>query len=1117
MDRESTQGRRSHPSSGEPLVEDRVGSTAHLLGNDAIVRGALEAGVAFVAGYPGTPSSEITDGFSRIARSRDIAFEYSVNEKVALELAFAAALAGARSLTAMKHLGLMVAGDPISTIPYVGVEAGMVVVSAGDPSCHTSPNEADQRHLGPMLHLPILDPSTPAEAHAMTRAAFELSEECRLPVLLRTTTRVAHSRGAVRLGELRPKRVTGFVRDPARHVPVPANARRMRLELKERVEVARAWMARSGFFQQHGRGKHVVLASGAPAATAADLLALAGASERVALWRLGTVYPLPEAQIVEALRGVERLLVVEELSPFLENALFALSARHGLSLTVLGKHSGHLPEEFEYGADVVQRALHDAFGVGQPPRKKPALPVVPPRAPSLCPGCPHRAAFVAARAAFDEDQIYMSDIGCYTLGYAPPLSTADALLCMGAGFTLAAGVAKVTGKRTVGFMGDSTFFHAGMPALLDSIKENANVVAVVLDNEITAMTGFQESPTREQRIEDVARALGARYVETIDPYELEASSAAFRRARGAPGTSVVVVRRPCPVNAARENGSAQKKPAYVAETERCRTCGRAELKLRCDVPITEGFERNLARVASQKGHLRLESDVAPCAERCPLSLCIQGYAGHLAAGEHVEALRHVMARTPLPHSVCRVCDRPCEDGCVRHGLDEPVAINDLKRYLVDWAEAERPELLDVERQPSNGLEVAVVGAGAAGLAAAHDLAVRGYAVTLFDAEARPGGLLTHGIPEYRLPEHSVSRDIERVLGLGVSFVGGQRLGVELRLDELRARYRAVFLAIGAHRGKTLELPGASDPAAPETIEALRYLRAVRLGLNVPAGSCVVVIGGGNAAIDAARSALRKGASSVSIACLEKPSAMPALCDEITAAEHEGVVLFTTVRPVRVEPSALVVARLADGAEQRLACDLVIVAIGQEPDPAALETSQLERDPNGLVRVDALTGHTSLPGVFAGGDVVFGERTVTNAIGWGLRAAWAIDRELSGAEVADRRPPPELPKKRALVSARAPVRPRRFPAELELDARLRGMGEVVRGLSAADAREEARRCLQCGLCGNCRACIEALGCPAIGMDPSREHVVVDPVWCIGCGVCADVCSNRALSPAGAPCP
>ena len=239
----------SGPAPRPDVLLGAEGFTECLLGNEAIVRGALEAGVAFMAGYPGTPSSEITDGFARIASARHVAFEYSVNEKIALELAFASAIAGGRSMCAMKHLGLMVAGDPLSTIPYIGVEAGMVIVSAGDPSCHTSPNEADQRHLGPMLHLPVLDPSTPAEAHAMTRAAFELSEACRLPVLLRTTTRVAHSRADVRFGALTEPRVTGFVRNPSRYVPIPGNARRMRVELKERIERAREWMAGSGFLR----------------------------------------------------------------------------------------------------------------------------------------------------------------------------------------------------------------------------------------------------------------------------------------------------------------------------------------------------------------------------------------------------------------------------------------------------------------------------------------------------------------------------------------------------------------------------------------------------------------------------------------------------------------------------------------------------------------------------------------------------------------------------------------------------------------------------------------------------------------------------------------------------
>ena len=401
----------------------------------------------------------------------------------------------------------------------------------------------------------------------MTRAAFELSEACRLPVLLRTTTRVAHSRGSVTLGPMLAKRATGFVREPGEYVPIPANARRMRIGLKDRMAQARNWMARSGFFRVEGEGEDVVLAAGAPAATAADVLRLAG-NRRVALWRLGTIHPLPEEELVSRLARVKRLVVVEELSPVPRGA--HPGARRAPRALGAGARQavGTLPRGVRVlrrrrAARPVRRARASVSRLPQ----RPAPVAVPVRAPSLCPGCPHRAAFFAARAAFDEGQIYMSDIGCYTLGYAPPLSTADALLCMGAGFTLAAGVARVTGKRTVGFMGDSTFFHAGMPALLDAIKEQANVVAVVLDNEITAMTGFQESPTDGKKIEDVARALGAKHVETIDPFDLAASIAAFRRAKGALGTSVVIVRRACPVGLARTPRAPPRPAPFVADPD----------------------------------------------------------------------------------------------------------------------------------------------------------------------------------------------------------------------------------------------------------------------------------------------------------------------------------------------------------------------------------------------------------------------------------------------------------------------------------------------------------------------------------------------------------------------
>jgi len=541
----------------DPLLVDTEDHSALLLGNEAIVRGALEAGVGFACGYPGTPSSEVTDAFARISKQRSIQFEYSVNEKIAVEMAFAASLAGTRSISAMKHLGLMSAGDPISTIPYVGVVGGMVIVSAGDPSCHTSPNEQDQRHLGPMLHMPTLDPSTPQEAHHMARLAFELSERSRLPVLLRITTRVAHARASVRFGRLKAAEVSGFTRDPARFNPIPFNARKLRIQIPERLETARMMMAESGLFCRSGNGRQAILATGSPAATCADLVQELKIQDEVILATVGGVHPLPEPEIRELLNDVDRILVVEELSPFLEDAVCALCSRHGLSTEIMGKRTGHLPEPFEYEPAIVRGALHSALELGPGLSATTSFEPVVSRPPTLCPACPHRFTYFAARRAFGDEQLLFNDIGCYTLGYGPPLDTSDALLCMGAGFTLAAGVSRVTGERTVGFLGDSTFFHSGMPALLNAIKEDVNMVAVILDNQVTAMTGFQQSPTvdlppegpltRRVSIEGIVRALGARHVETISPSDLGASIAAFERARDAQGVSVIVAEEPCPI------------------------------------------------------------------------------------------------------------------------------------------------------------------------------------------------------------------------------------------------------------------------------------------------------------------------------------------------------------------------------------------------------------------------------------------------------------------------------------------------------------------------------------------------------------------------------------------
>ena len=1129
--------------SSSPLLLDRPGHSELLLGNEAIVRGAIEAGVGFACGYPGTPSTEVTDAFARLAPALGIPFEYSVNEKIALEMAFAASIAGARSIVAMKHLGLMYAGDPLSTIPYIGTVGGMVIVSAGDPSCFTSPNEQDQRHLADMLHIPLFDPRTPQEALDITRFAFALSERCSLPVILRPTTRVCHTMAAVRFGPIEARREPSFHRAPERFIPIPATARRLRGEITTRLAVARKMIDESGLFlpgnpsagHRHGIA---ILASGSPAATCADLLVELGIADEVTLLATGVISPLPETRLVAHLRNVRTLLVIEELSPYLEDHVRALISLHDLKTEVLGKRSGHLPENNEYGPEVIQGAIYEAFRLGKPPVAPPNPEATAPRPPTLCPSCPHRSAFVAARSVFGEDALFFNDIGCYTLGAAPPLKAGDALLCMGAGFTLAAGVARTTGERTLGFVGDSTFFHSGMPALLNAIKSDVNMVAVIMDNEVTAMTGFQQSPAieieggrvrRTVNIEGVVRGLGAKHVETVDPHDLQTTFQAFERARDHQGLSVIITTHACPVYHAKlhlgdaQTGSAAEVDTYRVEPSTCGRCGRAATGHRCEQGVSESFERAIVRARALEVDPEVaRPDVAPCAERCPLYLCIQGYTAHIVAGHYREALELILAGLPLPDAVCRVCHKPCESACVRGGVDEAVGINDLKRFVMDWANAQDEFPYQIVPAPDNGLRVAVVGMGPAGLAAAHDLRARGYEVHGFDAAPAPGGLLRSGIPAYRLPREALARDVERILAAGVHFEGGMRLGDNLHLADLLARHDVVLLAIGAGRGVALALPGDG----PAVVDALAYLRRPTVGAK-----SVVVIGGGNAAIDASRTALRQGAERVVIACLEGRDEMPAIGEEIHEAAREGVELHAGRRARRRVAGGVelvdVASRVAGdfsranfddvaGSQEVIPADLVITAIGQQLDEAILAGLEVGLAcEDGLVRIDRDTGCTSHPRLFAAGDLVTRDRTVTGAIASGLRAAWGIDRVLRGGAEADRRlPPPHVAPGVPWVAGpekkwRTGYEPRHRPPVVDPNRGVASFAEVVGSLDEARARAEAARCLFCGRCGNCRSCLDLFGCPAFLLDD--ESILINAELCVACGVCAGFCPNGALVP------
>ena len=566
--------------SQHPLVSGKAGEHHLLLGNEAIVRGALEAGVHVVTCYPGTPSSEVVDTFQHLKGDLGSRYrvEYSVNEKVAMEVACGAALGGGMSLVCMKHVGLNVAADPLFTAAYTGLPGGLVVLSADDPGCHSSQNEQDNRGYARLAGLPCFEPASAQEAKGMTRDAFQLARQLQQPVLMRTTTRVNHMRGAVRFGELpdmAKNAPLGFTRDHGRFVPVPAVALKRHKALAQQLERARTFAESSRFntCREAGEGVRLgIIASGVARNYLADALATAGWEERVHVLELGMTWPLPTAMIGDFLKKCDRVLILEEGADFLERDVRALAQQLGLAVQLEGKDD-ILTEFGEFSTSLMLQRLAAWFNVPCPAKAVPANPgPLPGRPPNLCPGCSHRSVYFAARQVFGDDAIYSSDIGCYTLGLLPPLRTADFLICMGSSISGGSGMATTSGKQVVAFIGDSTFFHSGMTGLANAVFNRHNVLLVILDNGTTAMTGHQVNPGMDQKIlgdtcmhldiERIVQALGVEEFVSVGAYNVRGLTKAFNEMREKSGVRVIIAKEPCVLYARRQ---LKKKQSAVAE------------------------------------------------------------------------------------------------------------------------------------------------------------------------------------------------------------------------------------------------------------------------------------------------------------------------------------------------------------------------------------------------------------------------------------------------------------------------------------------------------------------------------------------------------------------------
>lgn len=578
-----------------PLLADTPGATHLLLGNEAIVRGAVEAGIQVVTCYPGTPSSEVPDTFYRISPEGKYYFEYSVNEKVALEVASGATLAGALTLCTMKHVGVNVAADPLMTLCYTGAPGGIVLLSADDPGCHSSQNEQDNRIYARIAGMPVFEPSSAQEAKDMTRDGLLLSKKHGAPLLLRTTTRVNHLRGPVEFGPAPdPGKAEGFKRNPSKFVPIPAFARPMHLALMERMEALREEAENSPYNTVTGKGELGIVCSGIARAYVEDALENAGLADKVSVLNLGFSHPLPERLCLDFIKSVKKVLVVEELEPVLENDLRVLAQKNKLDVEISGKDV--LPRNGEFHVTMVENAIREQVGEPVLPGCECSLPELPMRPPNLCAGCPHRGTYFAAKKVFGDDAVYSSDIGCYTLGILPPLQAADFLICMGSSISAGGGAAKAGGQTVVAFIGDSTFFHSGLTDIANAVFNSHDILAVVLDNRTTAMTGHQPHPGVDKTvigendhpldIEAAVRGLGVTEVRSVNPFNQKKTIAAFEELKALKGVRVLIAKEPCPLYTRRVYKKVAPQVAYVADT----CTGRFECldKLACPAMYKEG-------------------------------------------------------------------------------------------------------------------------------------------------------------------------------------------------------------------------------------------------------------------------------------------------------------------------------------------------------------------------------------------------------------------------------------------------------------------------------------------------------------------------------------------------
>ena len=1119
-----------------------------LLGNEAISRGLVEAGCQFMTAYPGTPSSEILPAVVDFAKELGLTLyaEWSTNEKVALETALAASYSGKRSAVAMKQVGLNVAADPALSAAYIGVAGGLVLIVADDPGLHSSQTEQDSRLFALFSKIPALDPASPQEAKDMVALAFELSERHQIPVMLRPTVRICHSEQSIECKPIdAPLRSAKFEKNPKRWAATPRARMGLHQQLNQKLAAIEkefaTWPGNHAFFptdMTSPRAPLGIVAAGVSHAYINDLLPSLGLADRLPVLKIATAYPLPRALVDDFARRCERLLVVEETDAAVE-----LQIR--LSIPVWGRLTGHIPAHGELTPGVIEKHLAAAareagLAVTERPANRLLAAVtgldLPIRRPTCCPGCGHRSIFYTLRRAFPE-AIFPGDIGCYTLGLNQ--GAVDTVHDMGASISMAAGFYHAhaqDGKSPPIFatIGDGTFFHSGAAGLENAVANGARFVLLVLDNGTTGMTGMQPTAALGEtadghaggivHLETLIRGCGVTYLEHANPVDLGSFQRvlldALDHSRAADGgVAVVLARYACVTQLKGLGPNRNPLPVEVRHGTRLRA------------PATlAAFDPDWMP--------RHQDQLSPCAEACPAGNDIERLMTLAAAEKWTEVAQMLYEEHPFPSTLGRVCPHPCESRCNRASHDGALAINAIERVAGDRGHSAGAF---VTRGRAQGKTVAVVGGGPSGLAAAYHLARHGYDVEIFEALPEIGGMLRWAITEYRLPANVLQRELDVFAALGVTIHTGVRLGDNLAWSELD-RFDAVYLATGAWKQRPLNIPGEDRDGV---LVGLDYLHQVRAGQAPALGERVVIVGGGNTAIDAARTARRMGAA-VDVYY----DVLLAIAEEVGAARDEGIVFHHAVVPVafaggerrrlKLLLRELVVTKPdagKDGAIFHTAtneADSVLVCIGGDADLAYLGDRDLAA--HGRLMVDAW-GRTGQPRVFAGGDASSaGAGTVVGAVNAGKRAALAIHERLAGNQIdapalqlaagpgiaatiayrAARADPSPRARQASSVAGPHAIRLRFFRKTSRAEPRHRApndsiwtFDEVNFGLGSTEAAAEAgTRCFHCGVCTHCDICVNV--CPVGVITHVDGAYRIDAAKCTGCRLCAAECPRGAIS-------